>query len=66
MWLVSIYREREIMSRSYRIIHERGFQAGLKEREGSPLVPCPYRQWPLSALRKFKVWIQGWHKGRYA
>jgi len=52
--------------RTYPIVYRRGFTAGRREAAGLPMAPCPYRQWPLSALRKYRVWVTGWHDGKYA
>ena len=44
--------------------HERrsGMKQGAKDRKaGMPLRACPYRQWPLSQLRKYTAWVNGWH-----
>jgi hypothetical protein len=44
--------------------HERrsGMKQGAKDRAaGTVLAACPYRQWPLSQLRRYQAWVKGWH-----
>ncbi len=43
----------------------RGYRQGRRERLGlSPMLPCPYPQWPVRYLRRYSAWVSGWALGR--
>lgn len=41
-----------------------GRRQGEHEANGAPMVATPYKQWPLSQLKKYKAHVAGWHAGR--
>lgn len=43
------------------------YRSGMKQGEvdklcGGITKACPYKQYPISQLNKYRAWVNGWHK----